>query len=124
MHIATVVQVLDGNTVSVWPPLDHEGSQGNIIRIRGMASPPLSHPRGELARARLTLCILGSVVHVGGVEGVSHGAFLCEVQYCGRNLIQHFPEYAAPGDGSPIETMESPESMTSGSSGAAWQLEP
>ena len=102
MHTVTVTDVVDGNTLVVWPPWDVSGQKGNLVSIRGLAAPPLSHDLGELARRKLMFLVIGTPVQIATIQGMAENSLVCDVFYSGRNVVDHLPEYAArPGSGKP-----------------------
>jgi hypothetical protein len=95
MNRVTVVDVLDGNTLAVWPPWTLTGRRGSLIRVRGLCPPASSSTRNEEARCKLMFLLLGGDIHVSRVYGISEDALICDVFYSGRNLIAHLPEFAS-----------------------------
>lgn len=95
MHTVMVTDVLDGNTLVVWPPWDLSGQRGNQISIHGLAAPPLNHDLGDLAKRKLMFLVIGTPVQIMSVQGLTENALLCDVFYSGRNVVDHLPEYAA-----------------------------
>lgn len=95
MQTVMVTDVLDGNTLVVWPPWDMSGQRGNLVSIHGLAAPPLNHDLGDLARRKLLFLVIGSPVQIVSVQGLVENSLLCDVSYSGRNVVDHLPEYAA-----------------------------
>lgn len=102
MHTVTVVEVVDGNTLAVWPPWNYGGRKGNLVQIHGLAAPPLDQARGELARCKLLLLVMGSLVQIRGVHGLSEDALICDVLYRGRDVADHLPEYIVHPESIPV----------------------
>lgn len=90
MRTVVVINVVNGGTLSVWPAVRFNGRTSSLIRVRGLESDDPCDARVQRLRERL----LGSCVHVTTIHGMVDGAVLCDVVFSGRNLVEHFPEYA------------------------------
>ncbi|MCC6490364.1 MAG: hypothetical protein IT364_22965 [Candidatus Hydrogenedentes bacterium] len=109
MHTVMVTDVLDGNTLAVWPPWDLSGQKGNLVSIHGLAAPPLNHDLGDLARRKLMFLVIGTPVQIMSIQGLTDNTLLCDVFYSGRTVIDHLPEYAAR----PAPARENPDTVPS-----------
>ncbi len=90
MRTVVVINVVNGGTLSVWPAVRFNGRSNSLIRVRGLESEEVSDALVQRLRERL----LGSCIHVTNIHGMVDGAVLCDVHFSGRDLVEHFPEYA------------------------------
>lgn len=93
MATVHVIDVMDGNTLAISPPWHLGTAEGYLVRIRGMHTDPLSEPKGQVARYKLTLLLLGTWVQIRQTGELDGRAQVCDVFYQGRPIQMHFPEY-------------------------------
>ena len=92
MNTFRVTSIVDGDTFSVEPNWEFNGSRGTRVRPAGYDAPEIGGIYGAAATSWLAGLILNRHVQLGRVYEVHYERLVCEVFFNGRNLVEYYKD--------------------------------
>ena len=84
--MATVCNVIDGDTLDVTPRWQFNGQTGNRVRLANVNAPEISKPGGLAAKQRLEHLVLNKQVQLRNAVSIGYGRLVCDVLLNGSNI--------------------------------------
>ena len=84
--MATVCNVVDGDTLDVTPKWQFSGQTGTRVRLANVNAPEIGRPGGLAAKRRLEHLVLNKQIQLRNAVNISYGRLVCDVLLNGRNI--------------------------------------